>query len=364
VNLPSGVSAIGVSCGNSHTACVMSNGDVYTFGYNDFGQLGDGTTINRNIPTKVNLPLGVSAIGVSCGGNHTACVMSNGDVYTFGYNYDGQLGDETTKERNNPTKVNLLSSAIGLYCGYSHTACVMTNGDVYTFGYNGYGQLGDGTTTERNIPTKVNLPSGVSAIGVSCGAYHTACIMSNGDVYTFGNNWYGQLGDGTNNCRIIPTKVNLPLSAIGVSCGGFYTTCVMSNGDVYTFGDNHNGQLGDGTKIDSNIPTKVNLPSGVSAIGVSCGNNHTACVMSNGDVYTFGNNYNGQLGDGTNNDSNNPTKVNLPSSAIGVSCGGNHTACVMSNGDVYTFGNNEFGQLGDGTNTDRNNPTKVNLPSS
>jgi len=289
-----------VSCGGYHTAYVKTNGGLYTFGSNETGQLGDGTNDSTNTPVLIET--GVAS--VSCGGGfsdtegidapgHTAYVKTNGDLYTVGFNDSGQLGDGNTGEgttsadRNTPVLIDTGVASVS--CGGFHTAYVKTNGELYTTGYNLYGQLGDDTYVDKSTP--VLIDTGVSS--VSCGLFHTAYAKTNGELYTTGLNSNGQLGDGSNDTTNTPVLIDTGVAS--VSCGGGHTAYVKTNGGLYTVGYNDSGQLGNGSNVDKNIPILI-VSSDVST--VSCGGYHTAFVKTS-DLYTVGFNNLGQLGDGT-----------------------------------------------------------------
>ena len=338
---------------------IDTNIKFFTFGFNDYGQLGDGTTTNRNIPTQISGNFN-DIIAVSCGDYHTAILKSDGTVYTVGRNDYGQLGDGTTTDRNTLTEItdSNATNIIAVSCGRYHTAILKSDGSVYTFGWNFYGALGNGTTTNRNTPTKIQGHEDV--IAVSCGGYHTAIVKSDGTVYTFGFNDNGQLGNGTTTDRNTPTEItdSNATNIIAVSCGGRHTAILKSDGTVYTFGYNSNGQLGDGTTTNKTTPTEISGNHN-DVIAISCGYDHTAIVKSDGTVYTFGRNHYGQLGLGDTTQKTTPTQIQGHEDVIAVSCGYSHTAILKSDGTVYTFGFNDNGQLGDGTTTNKNIPIKI-----
>ena len=343
-------------------------GDYSAWGRNGNGQLGDGTTDSKNSPIPVTLASGVSATAVSGGGFHSLAVGSDGQVYAWGANGNGQLGDGTTDNKNTPVAVTLASgvSATAVSGGSSHSLAVGSDGQVYAWGSNSQGRLGDGgTTTQRNSPVAVTLASGVSATAVSGGGSHSLAVGSDGQVYAWGSNGQGRLGDGTTTQRNSPVAVTLAsgVSATAVSAGNFHSLAVGSNGKVYAWGFNGNGQLGDGTTDNKNSPIAVTLASGVSATAVSAGNAHSLAVGSDGKVYAWGANSQGRLGDGTTDNKLSPVAVTLASgvSATAVSAGFAHSLAVGSDGKVYAWGANGDGQLGDGTTDNKNTPVAVTL---
>ncbi len=331
------------------SAYITENGDLYTWGHNNVGQLGDGTTNDRYIPEKI-----MSNVSqVSFREYYSACITTNGDLYTWGANDYGVLGIGYIPGYHSATPQKIAENVSQVSLGVWHIAYITTNGDLYTWGNNEYGQLGDGTKNNRYTPQKIM--SNVSQI--SLGDYHSACITTNGDLYTWGSCRRGVLGDDAESDRDTPVKIMSGVSQ--VSLGGLHSACVTENGDLYTWGANWWGQLGDDINIsERNMPVKI--MSNVSQ--VSLGDSNSACITTNGDLYTWGNDAYGKLGDGNNE--NKYTPVKIMSNVSQVSLGVCHGACITTNGDLYTWGRNNYGQLGNGTTTDSNIPIKIELDSS
>jgi alpha-tubulin suppressor-like RCC1 family protein len=308
---------------------------LYVWGDNSYGQLGDGSTTSSSVPVRVTLPGGVTPRAVSEGYRTSLAVGSDGGVYAWGDNQFGQLGDGSTTEESTPVRVSLPGGvrAIAVSEGFDTSLALGSNGTVYAWGDNTSGQLGDGTATGpgtcgnspcSTTPVAVSLPRGVRATAVSEGGLDTSFALgSDGRVYAWGDNRDGQLGDGTTTgpqtcgnspCSTTPVAVSLPrhVRAAAVSAGGATTLALTWNGRVYAWGDNSSGQLGNGSTTEESTPVLVSLPSGVRATAVSAGGATSLARTWYGRVYAWGDNSSGQLGDGSTTDSSTPVLVSLP----------------------------------------------------
>jgi VCBS repeat-containing protein len=342
-----------------HTCALTEGGGVKCWGYNPYGQVGDGTTTQRLTPVDV-LGLGSSAAQIGAGGYHTCALMKGGGVKCWGYNGNGQLGDGTTTRRLTPVDVMELGSGVAqVSAGSSHTCALMEGGGVKCWGYNYYGQLGDNTTTNRLTPVDVmGLSSGATQI--SAGVFHTCALMESGGVKCWGRNDHGQLGDGTTTRHLTPVDVmELGSGVAQVSAGILHTCALMESGGVKCWGYNFYGQLGDGTTTQRLMPVDV-LGLGSSAAQISAGILHTCALTEGGGVKCWGYNLYGQLGDGTTTQRLTPVEVvELSSGAAQVSASKFHTCALTEGGGVKCWGWNGNGQLGDGTTTQRLMPVDV-----
>jgi alpha-tubulin suppressor-like RCC1 family protein len=346
---------------------------VVCWGANDSGQLGDGTELsNMNTPVAVaGVRTEVSAI--AAGGRHTCALTSAGSVICWGNNDAGQLGDGTMVKKNTPVEVvGLTDSVRAITAGGAHTCALATTGGVKCWGANDSGQLGNGTEANASLPVDVfSLTDGI--IAIEAGGHHTCALTSSGAVKCWGENEDGQLGDGSTVDKNTPVDVmGLARGVRAIAAGGYHTCAVTSTGRVLCWGDNSQGQLGNGAEADKTGPSAViGLSSGVSAITAGSGlvgesesfvSAHTCALNAEGGVLCWGNNDDGELGAGEALDRNIPVAVaGLTTGITAVAAGGLHTCTLTTAGAVKCWGDNTQGQLGNGTTTDSFTPIDVAL---
>ncbi|MEU9738271.1 Ig-like domain repeat protein [Micromonospora chersina] len=343
-------------------------GTGLAWGRNTFGQSGSGTNIESNVPVEVDLPEGTMIIAIAGGLNHTLALTSTGTVLAWGYNIYGQLGNGTNTDSNVPVEVDLPEGQIAtaIAAGGDDSFAFTSSGALLAWGENSYGQLGNGTRTSSNVPVDVDLPEGTTVTAVAAGITHSLALTSTGTVLAWGSNGFGQLGNGTNIDSNTPVQVDLPggSTAIAIAAGGYHSLATTSIGTVLAWGYNIYGQLGNGTNTDRNTPVQVDLPQGTRITGITSGVYHNLASTSAGGLLAWGLNMFGQLGNGTNADNKAPAEVDLPAgtSITAAFAGGYHSLALTSSGTILAWGFNFYGQLGDGTNTDSNSPAQVNWP--
>lgn len=414
--------ASAIDAGFAHT-CVLAGGTMKCWGYNGHGQLGDGSWITR--PQVVDVAsLGFAPAALALGGNHSCARSAAGTLRCWGGNSSGQLGDGTFSNRNLPVDVDGLGSGTSLITAGGSHSCALTAGNALKcWGANGYGQLGDATRTTSNRPRDV-IGAGAPVAEVSAGTYHTCARGSGNSIRCWGNayggrtavgntehsdlaawsqpqpisglstplrelalfdrsscaitvegaamcwgeNYYGQIGDGAQFSGGSGIDHSAPRDVHGLSAGvkdisvGLEHACaVKTDGTLWCWGRNNYFQLADGTNINRIRPVQA---AGISdAAAVDSGEEHSCALSTAGAVFCWGRNTYGQLGDGSLLNRDHPVAaVGLEQGVVGLSLGAWHSCAVLQSGGARCWGRNDYGALGDGTTVDRYLPTAVNDP--
>ena len=347
VTMPAGVTSwTQVATGQSHIVALGSDGNVYAWGLNNYGQLGDSSTASDSIPVMVKKPAGVTSwTAVAAGAFYSMAMANNGDIYAWGFNNFGQLGNGTTSNDSIPTLVKLPTgvTATKIAAGTNFGLAVGSNDSLYVWGRNFNGQLGIGNTTDQHSPVTVKFPSGVTSwTEIGAGAFTSYALGNDGNLYSAGSNGNGQVGDGTTSQRNSFTKVLLPGAATGwksFSGGGSFCLGMASNDSLYAWGFGSDGELGDGQMLKNNTSIQiVSLPAGVTATSYAAGHNHGLIIGSNGHMYSWGLNSAGQLGNGTTVEAIVPVYVNSQDLAAAALSGPANGAQLATSDSTATWG--------------------------
>ena len=335
------VSFLLMRAGMGHTCILTADHGMLCWGYNRYGQLGDGTTRSRHELAPVSgMTQDVFYMSTAGGANHTCAVLDNGEAYCWGSNMWGQIGNGSLVLGAVPRRVNDLLPAHSVSSGQGYTCAVPTDGSLWCWGKRFH------TSFIHDVasPTRLSSPES-GAVAVVTGVEHACVLMQDGSVRCWGSNDYGQLGDGSTDLSTTPVVVqNLGGQAQAVRVGDDFSCALLTNGSVRCWGRNNHGQLGVGSTDDSRLPATVILPAAAQAIGA--GGQHACAVLTSGDVYCWGENASGQIGDGGQQDRLTPVRVNLSGSAVEIAAGDDHTCARLENGQVWCWGANYQGQLG------------------
>ncbi|MCP8614257.1 InlB B-repeat-containing protein [Bifidobacterium asteroides] len=347
-DLPKDFTYVQVSAGYEHSLALGSDGYAYAWGYNSAGQLGNNSTSNYSyVPVRVRDPAspadaskGLQATQVSAGSSYSLAVGSDGNAYAWGYNYYGELGNNSSgysrvpvrvRDPANPYDASKGLQAVQVSAGYYHSLALGSDGNAYAWGRNNYGELGNNEGYDSYVPVRVRDPAspddaskGLQATQVSAGGEHSLALGSDGYAYAWGRNDSG-LGNNSSGYSRVPVRVRDPaspndaskgLQAVQVSAGGLHSLALGGDGNAYAWGYNYDGELGNNSTSDSSVPVRVRDPAnpydaskGLQAVQVSAGGLHSLAVGSDGYACAWGNNYYGQLG---NSDAGSRSLVPVP----------------------------------------------------
>lgn len=331
-------SFVSIVSGRITGGAITSDGRLYMWGANSYGQLGDATTTARNVPVPISIT-GQTVAQVSMSHAHTGAVTTSGKLYMWGSNQNGCLGDGTWSDSLVPIEISVEGNLIGIVAaGGQHTlVATAAAGQVYAWGYNNDGMLGDGTSDTKGSPSFVNLNNVRS---LQAGWSHSGAITTANQLYMWGMNDNGQVGDGTTARRHVPTLITISGQvivkfALGM---GVSSAAVTQSGLLYMWGYNGNSEI-DSTGLDHPSPVLKDT-TGITIASIAMGHSHIAILTPNGELYTWGANGKGQLGNGTCcTNRATPGRVSIPGKVITAVAMGNAHSILLSEGQC-TFGIN------------------------
>lgn len=351
-----GLPATQISAGDNHTLALREDGTVLAWGSDRYGQLGLGRTVIQTTPSRVNgVSTRAAANSLAAGDSHFVSLQSDGSVWAWGSNRNGQLGDGSTADSPTPIRVRGLPSNItAVAAGGDHSMALTSDGNIWVWGNNTFGELGDGTTTQRRSP--VQVPGFTNAASIAVGYFHAAAIKRDGTLWTWGNNQFGELGDGTTTERHSPVQVaSLGNTNSSVDAGDYHTLVIRNDTTVWAFGFNNAAQLGDGTQVNRSTPVQV---TGLHAISISAGGSSgtspgvhgSAAIATDGTLWVWGAPYNSTTGGFV------PRQITGLTGGVEVSVGVVHLLVRRNDGSVWSMGSNSASQLGYSTSSPVFNP--------
>jgi len=348
------------------------NLDLYTWGSNSSGKLGDGTTTNRIYPNQVKNPSGQRWVMTAHGKEHSMALTEDGKLFAWGSNANGRLGIASVAVGGSvsiPTQVCIgaCTSAqpvwVWIAAGESFSLGLTIEGKLYTWGSDAFGALGDGgvTNTDKSTPTLISAPSGDAWIHAACGYDNVTAVTMEGKLYSWGKNLAGKLGDGTTTDRNAPVEIAASLNKVWsyASAGDAHAMAITDNGDLYAWGEGADGRLGNGNTIDQSTPVFV----GSGFKEVTCGYAHSIAIKTDGKIVGWGANFNGQVGNGATFSQSSPVSIgsslNKTFRNLFIGQYADHSLAVTTDGELYGWGGNGSGTVGDSTSTNRTSPVRV-----
>lgn len=350
-----------VSAGYTHSVGLKTDGSLWAWGENNFGQLGNGSTTDRNVPTQIGNS--TNWIKVAAGNWYSLGIKSDGTLWAWGYNTFGQLGIVTaTNQLSVPTQVGTATDWVTVSAGYNHTLAIKSNGTLWAWGSNSNGKLGiNSADSQRNVPTQVGTAT--NWLKIAAGDDFSLGIQTDGRIWGWGYNASSQLGNGGS-----PNVVNAPVVTantfgtywMDVTAGYNHAIGISNSATPYVWGADDFGQLGSGSNTNTGLPWGIGLSE--SAEGVEAGLYHTFIILSSGKILGAGRNNYGQLGNGTTTSLESFTTIGTASDFAKLSAGGYHTLSIRTDGTLKACGRNDHGQLGDGTTTQRTQFVTISCP--
>jgi alpha-tubulin suppressor-like RCC1 family protein len=346
-----------VIAGTSHSAALMDDGTVFMWGSNSKGQYGDGTATTSYLPVKVPAPENVASVAL--GQESTLYLKNDGTVWACGNNAQGQLGDGTTNNRYKIVPVPKMTDVKEIATGISFSVALKNDGTVWAWGNNMYGTLGDGTYISKYSPEKVNgLPF---IVKIAAGFNHVLALDSEGTVWTWGLKTEYGVGEyddkGSPFSNTIAVKV--PISqVISIAAGGTNSLALKNDGTIWAWGDNREGQIGDGTKVSRADPVQVQGLENV--VDIDAGSDFSLAKLNNGQIWAWGNLIDGMLENGTKNaEYLTPVRVKTLENYALISLRSGYIFAMTTDGAIEALGLNDAGVLGDGTTEYRQKPVRV-----
>jgi alpha-tubulin suppressor-like RCC1 family protein len=338
---------------------------LYAWGSNSNGEVGDGTVVSKSSPVQVGSLTTWDKI--SAGSlNNSAAILSTGELYAWGTGNSGVLGTGNTSNVSSPVQIGALTNWSQLSIGQLHTAAAKSDGTIWAWGYNPDGRLGDNSIVSKSSPVQIGALTTWSQI--SAGQNFTAAIRSNGTLWAWGQNSFGQLGQNNSYLfrRSSPVQVGALTTWSGVGAGQIHVLAIKTDGTIWGWGDNVFGQLGQ----NSNWATPKSSPVQIGALTnwskIAAGGNNSAAITSSGAIWLWGRNTWGQVGDNTVVNRSSPVQVGALTtwdqvSVNGIAAGTDHgfSMALKIDRTLWTWGLNSSGQIGDNTTVNRSSPVQV-----
>lgn len=350
-----------VRSGDFHSLAVTISGEVWTWGYNNKGQLGNGNNQDSDIPVRVEGVLsGKTIVEVAAGAEHSLALDSDGVVYAWGLNTSGELGVGSNTNSNVPVVVAAALANVkiqNISAGGLQSFALDIAGKVWAWGDNSDGALGDGTFIQRTTPVAVKFQN-VRITRIVAGGFMSAAIDNTGKVWMWGYNNDGELGNNSTDASPVPVCVPGISNITALACGNFHTLALDSTGTIYAWGFNDNGQIGDGSTQARWSP--VLIPRFQAQI-IAAGGLHSLAVDTEGQVWAWGYNAYGELGNASLTDSSSPVRVDTADVCVQLAAGNLHSLALTADNEILAWGHGLDGELGNATYEGSDVPVTVHM---
>ncbi len=331
-----------MSAGGMHSLAIQKDGSLWAWGDNVDGQLGLGDNEDRTIPTQVRTEQWRT---LAAGLQHSLGIQEDGSLWAWGSNEFGQLAqEEEVTESNEPLQVGTATDWLAVAAGLHHTLALTHDGKLWAWGDNERGQLGNGSFAHSTIPLVIQETWTWKM--VSAGGYHSLGIQEDGTLWAWGSNTSGQLAQEEDIAESNePLQLGTENDWLMVSAGGQHSLGIRSDGSLWAWGENLEGQLGIESNIQQNIPVQVGIEK--DWLAVSAGDLHSLALKKDGTLWAWGDNSDGQLGNDTTIDSAIP--VSVSGTWYALQAGAYHNLAMKHNGSLWAWGANWKDQIGAGT---------------
>jgi alpha-tubulin suppressor-like RCC1 family protein len=342
----------------------MFGSELYLWGENIFyGQVGDNTKANRSTPRQ-EFTSSTNWKQVSYGGNHVAAIKTDGTLWAWGDNSSGQLGDGTNATRSTPRQEFTSSTNWKLVsAGGAHTLAIKTDGTLWAWGSNSFGQVGDGTNASRSTPRQVGTATNWKQVSAAVGNNHSLAITNSGTLWAWGNNSNGQIGDNTAGLtsRSTPRQVGTANNWKQASAGSLTSAAIKTDGTLWCWGNNTQGQIADNTTTSRLTPRQEFTSTTIwKQVSVA---DHVIAVKTDGTLWAWGNNSNGQIGDNTAGLTSRSTPRQVGTATNWKKCAradSSSSIAIKTDGTLWAWGDNAYGQVGDNTaSNSRSTPRQI-----
>ena len=300
--------------GNEFSIALKPDGTLWSTGLNDYGELGIGSYVNKSSFTQIGVATNWQTF--SAGGLHTLALKTDGTLWSWGGNSEGQLGNNTTVESTSPIQIGVATNWATVSAGgYYFSAAIKTDGTLWTWGNDSFGELGNGTVLgQQLVPTQIGIDTNWKTI--SAGQYHSLALKTDGSLWAWGSNSYGALGDGTTTTRPAPIQIGSATDWDTIVAGSFASYAIKTDGTLWSWGYNQYGQLGNGTTVNTPVPTQIGSDTNWKEVSSKFGY-YAIALKTDGSAWSWGLNMSGYLGDGTRTQRLSPVPITCPA-ALGT----------------------------------------------